>query len=124
MSTDALLDPVATHFLKDWTWLESGAYYGIPWTNFAGWFGVSFLVQCGLGALAGATKDSGHHPAVLRQSRLAYWIYAALLVLFATPAVAHGWFVPVLLAALPWVFAFTVAYRRCTRTLAEEETSA
>jgi len=41
---DLVIDPVAAGPLKYWVWERSGAYYGIPAWNFAGWFVVSGLM--------------------------------------------------------------------------------
>ncbi|MDZ4198802.1 MAG: carotenoid biosynthesis protein [Kiritimatiellia bacterium] len=41
---DLVIDPLAANGLGYWTWEHPGPYYGIPWSNFAGWFAVSFLL--------------------------------------------------------------------------------
>ena len=41
---DLVIDPLAAHSLSFWTWERGGLYYDIPWTNFAGWFGVSLIL--------------------------------------------------------------------------------
>jgi putative membrane protein len=41
---DFVIDPLATKTLNYWTWESSGPYYGIPWSNFAGWFFVSLAL--------------------------------------------------------------------------------
>lgn len=41
---DLLIDPLAAGALGYWVWEGSGPYHGIPWSNFAGWFGVSLLL--------------------------------------------------------------------------------
>lgn len=40
VSIDLLLDPVQVH-TQQWTWLDEGAYFGIPIGNFLGWFLVT-----------------------------------------------------------------------------------
>lgn len=40
---DLIIDPVATNPLRYWRWESAGVYYGIPFTNFAGWFAASAL---------------------------------------------------------------------------------
>jgi len=42
MASDLLIDPVAVGPLEYWVWSYGGLYYGIPVSNFAGWFIVSF----------------------------------------------------------------------------------
>jgi len=44
MALDLLIDPVATNAMSYWRWLDHGAYYGVPLSNFAGWFLVGALM--------------------------------------------------------------------------------
>jgi len=41
---DLVIDPLAANGLGYWRWMERGNYYGIPSSNFAGWFVCSFLL--------------------------------------------------------------------------------
>jgi len=41
---DLVIDPLAANALGFWRWTHPGPYYGIPWSNFAGWYGVSLVV--------------------------------------------------------------------------------
>ncbi len=41
---DLVIDPLAVNVLDYWTWEGTGPYYGIPWSNFAGWFIVSLAL--------------------------------------------------------------------------------
>lgn len=41
---DLVIDPLAANQLGYWRWEQRGAYYGIPWQNFAGWFVVSLVI--------------------------------------------------------------------------------
>ena len=43
VACDLALDPVAVS-LGLWTWARPGPYFGVPWLNFAGWWGVAFVV--------------------------------------------------------------------------------
>jgi uncharacterized membrane protein len=40
---DLIIDPVAANHLGYWRWERAGVYYGIPFTNFVGWFAASAL---------------------------------------------------------------------------------
>lgn len=46
-AVDLIIDPLAANALGYWRWSGAGSYYGIPFTNFAGWF-VTGLVAFGL----------------------------------------------------------------------------
>lgn len=41
---DLVIDPLAANQLGYWRWVERGNYYGIPLTNFAGWFVTSLSI--------------------------------------------------------------------------------
>ncbi len=41
---DLVIDPLAANALGFWQWASPGPYHGIPWSNFAGWYGVSLVV--------------------------------------------------------------------------------
>ncbi|MBA3805857.1 MAG: carotenoid biosynthesis protein [Acidobacteria bacterium] len=44
-ATDLVIDPLAANKFGYWTWDQEGIYYGIPFTNFVGWF-VTGLLAC------------------------------------------------------------------------------
>ena len=92
---DLLIDPLAAGPLGYWEWLHPGAYYGIPLSNFVGWFLVSAIVFLPAGA------DVPAHP-VLRSVGIgivAFFGVLALAYQFWIPAlVATGW-----IAAEGWV---------------------
>lgn len=41
---DLVIDPLAANQLGYWRWQKAGTYYGIPFHNFVGWFGVSLMI--------------------------------------------------------------------------------
>lgn len=41
---DLVIDPLAANQLGYWRWVERGFYYGIPLSNFAGWFVASLSI--------------------------------------------------------------------------------
>lgn len=46
---DLLVDPLAVGPLKLWVWEHGGPYFGVPLSNFAGWFLFSFILLFALG---------------------------------------------------------------------------
>ena len=44
-ATDLVIDPLAANQFRYWIWEQGGAYYGIPFSNFAGWLATA-LVAC------------------------------------------------------------------------------
>ena len=49
-ATDLVIDPLAAGPLGYWTWARAGAYYGIPFVNFVGWFVTALIAVRLLGA--------------------------------------------------------------------------
>lgn len=41
---DLVIDPLAANDLGYWRWSNKGLYYGVPASNFVGWFIVSFII--------------------------------------------------------------------------------
>lgn len=89
---DLVLDPVAAGPMGLWVWDNEGAYYGIPASNFLGWFVVSFVI------LAALPQAPGPRPALERLGGsivLFFIVLAALkslwlaLIPSAALAIAH-----------------------------------
>lgn len=55
---DLVIDPVAAGPLRYWTWVNAGVYYGIPASNFAGWFLVSAAIFTVLRLAPGGWADN------------------------------------------------------------------
>jgi uncharacterized membrane protein len=78
---DLAIDPVATRALDFWRWHTPGDYYGVPLSNFAGWFVVSaFVLASGWRVNSGATAT----PRIGR----------SVVLFFGFLAAAHGLIVP------------------------------
>ena len=76
-ATDLVIDPLAANRLGYWTWDVRGSYYGIPASNFAGWF-LTALLACRV-ALARAETN--------------FWsgfVGASILLFFALVALANS----------------------------------
>ena len=97
-ATDLVIDPLAVNHFGYWTWGRAGAYYGIPFTNFVGWF-VTSLVAC---------RVVGPRPAA---NAPAAFVGAAILLFFAAVALAHN-FLPVALVGLGLCAAQLLVMRR------------
>lgn len=85
-ATDLVIDPLAANQLGYWTWSHAGAYYGIPFGNFVGWF-VTSLLTCHV---------------IISRREPNFWagfVGTAILFFFALIALAHGLF-PVALVGL------------------------
>lgn len=87
---DLVLDPVAVR-LGLWTWQHPGGWFGIPYTNFLGWFGIAFVLSLLL-----------PHPIKLeaRIKQQALRLYQLLLLFFGLLAWKFGLWELTLLAVL------------------------
>lgn len=76
---DLVIDPLAAHELGYWKWLTPGPYFGIPLSNFAGWFAVSLAIF----ALCRFRATVQHA-----------WLGLSVVAFFALIAAAHGLWIP------------------------------
>lgn len=90
---DAVMEPTAVHIKGYWTWQADGAYYGIPLSNFAGWFGVAFVIN----ACAAWVLWRGGPPRFPHLPLIALSLYWLTLTMFATIAAFRGFPVAALL---------------------------
>jgi putative membrane protein len=71
---DTVIDPLAGGALNYWVWETSGAYYGIPASNFLGWFVVS---ACLVGLLLPFRRAPSAHGVVGLSLLLFFTVLAA-----------------------------------------------
>jgi len=45
LAWDLSIDPFMAHVYPCWVWKNPGPYYGIPFSNFAGWFFVGVILM-------------------------------------------------------------------------------
>ncbi len=48
MLWDVALDPAMSYLVTYWIWETAGPYYGMPWLNFAGWYGTGIVLMLAL----------------------------------------------------------------------------
>jgi uncharacterized membrane protein len=93
---DAVLETVATRVQGYWAWEAPGApYYGVPWANFATWFGAALALSAWLHRLLPAPAGGG-----LRYSWLPPLLYAMSLGMFGLLDWSRGFLIPAALATL------------------------
>lgn len=69
---DLVMDPLNSTLFGMWTWEEGGSYFGVPISNFAGWF---FVVYVFLQIFAVYLSRTEHHPREICAQR-GYWMLA------------------------------------------------
>jgi carotene biosynthesis associated membrane protein len=57
---DVALDPAMSAGFPVWLWQDTGPFYGMPWVNWAGWFGTGLIIMAGLELLTqGRVAEAG-----------------------------------------------------------------
>jgi len=59
----------------NWAWQVEGAYFGIPLSNYLGWFVTAALIYIGWHAIVGPTEDGGEAGAALGFRNWPVWAY-------------------------------------------------
>jgi putative membrane protein len=77
-SWDLAMDPDWSILDKAWIWHEGGAYFGVPVSNFFGWFGTNCLYYLAFGLVARARgwAVSNRSPSLLYMAPLLYGVCA------------------------------------------------
>lgn len=86
---DLVLDPVA-HIRGFWHWNAGSGFYGVPWSNFVGWFIVGAILSTSLSGVKVSCS------AARRGTRL----YQAILILFGLLGLREGLPLCAVIAAL------------------------
>lgn len=114
VSWDAMVDPLAVR-AGYWAWVGPGTLYGVPWTNFVGWFLVVTLLSVVVRALW--ARDA---TAPTRISRPMAFIAPTLLLAtgasFAALAAASGLWASAAIGLVVLVPAVALAWIRVGRT--------
>lgn len=92
---DALLDPVAFVAKEYWLWNSESLYYGIPWTNFAGWFLVAFVWQTILSTFSTATASLAAKHVII--------VFWTIVLLFAVIAIVHQLYFALLVTLIGFI---------------------
>jgi putative membrane protein len=83
VAIDFLLEPVATGPMAAWSWQANGVYYGVPISNFIGWFVVSLPIF----AVLSAVKFRDRGGIIVSASVIAFFLVISLINLFWWPLV-------------------------------------
>jgi len=112
---DLAMDPIMTSW-KAWVWVTKTEinWYGIPWSNYSGWFAVSLLSLLLYRFLAG--KDDLREIRALKFVPLLYLLEMFVFHALATPKAAeptlYALLIAVLAIAVGWIVGFLSDRRR------------
>ncbi|MBM7097217.1 MULTISPECIES: carotenoid biosynthesis protein [Alteribacter] len=88
---DLIIDPVAYDVKEYWVWLDDGFYYGIPFSNYLGWFVLSFVLHTVI-FLLGRKNGVWRTTARSDWSRNMRWLYLLMTLMFIIVALVNGLF--------------------------------
>ena len=95
---DVSLDPAMSHAFPFWTYPDGGFFYGMPLSNWLGWFGVSLVIMAGYELIwGGLTRSHRQAPTVYLLNCLFPLLLSLLYGLYL------AFFVGALATALPLV---------------------
>lgn len=115
---DLSLDPAMSHATTFWVWGATGPYYGMPWSNLAGWYVTGIVLATAL-AVSGA--DGWMRG--LSQRWLAGFYAANVLLAFGMNVAAGLWVAAVTTAValvLTWIVIAATSQRNSARSRAGE----
>ncbi|WP_059105001.1 carotenoid biosynthesis protein [Shouchella shacheensis] len=88
---DLLIDPVAANLQEYWVWESEGFYYGVPFSNFVGWFLIAFVLHALLYALLRMSRQWHVNADRYWQPRIVL-LYVLMISMFMVIAAAGGIF--------------------------------
>ncbi|HEV2448477.1 MAG TPA: carotenoid biosynthesis protein, partial [Candidatus Sulfopaludibacter sp.] len=88
VSWDVCCDPVWSTIVRAWTWTDGGPYFGVPLTNFTGWFLTAFVYYQSFALYLWSRKSAA--PGDSGIAILMYAISAAGNLLLAIPRPAQA----------------------------------
>ncbi|ARO52719.1 protein of unknown function; putative membrane protein [Methylorubrum extorquens] len=80
---DVVMDPASATIGRAWAWFESGGYFGVPLSNFFGWFLTTWLFFQGFALFA--YRDRGRRQSIRRSPAF----LAVPVLLYAASALCH-----------------------------------
>lgn len=113
VSWDAMVDPLAAR-AGFWTWLAPGGLYGVPWTNFLGWFAVVTIASLCIRAVW-ARDITSRRPSSRTLDVIAPGLLLGSAISFATLAVASGLLLSAAIGLGVLVLSVAIAWSRVAR---------
>ncbi|MFJ7678869.1 carotenoid biosynthesis protein [Peribacillus sp. NPDC097206] len=106
---DLIIDPVSYKVKQYWLWEETGVYYGIPFSNFVGWFLVAFVLHLFLLFILKWKKDTNQN---IRWEKRMVLLFALMIGMFILLGLLGKLWLASSLTALLASFILLLALRR------------
>ena len=107
-SLDLIIDPVAYDVKQYWVWHEGGFYYDIPFSNFYGWFILSFALHLVLYVFFHRSRGWTNIRSSFWEIRMVV-LYNMMMIMFIIVAAVNGLFLAVGLTSVLTVI-YTLLY--------------
>lgn len=101
---DLALEPVATLERGYWLWGGPGLWYGVPWTNFLGWFLTALILSAGLQWICGSVLRRGYGWESASAHMLPIVILLSIVFTFLLASIVAGYWLAALVALLVMLF--------------------
>jgi putative membrane protein len=115
---DLAQDPVWSTFLHAWVWQNAGPWFGVPFSNFAGWYLTVFLIYLLFSLYLRRTSVEKHAPSATMRPAVAFYalcaagnalqIWVAQPVSIVEDAAGKQWPVAAILRASAFVSIFVM----------------
>jgi putative membrane protein len=120
MSWDFVLDPAMSQTaMPFWYWHQPGAFFGMPYQNFAGWFGTGTVFMTVAGIIW--RVRAGHYGLSRKDLTTPLAIYMGNFAFATVMSLAAGFWVPILLGILVGALPAWLLWQGSTATLTEED---
>ncbi|TWI57953.1 carotenoid biosynthesis protein [Halalkalibacter nanhaiisediminis] len=86
---DLVIDPVAYLVKEYWIWNGEGFYYGVPFSNFAGWFILAFILHTLVYLILYLRSKWTTEQSTYWTVRMV-WLYALMIFMFMILALTNG----------------------------------
>lgn len=97
---DLIIDPVAFHIKEYWIWDQGGLYYDIPFSNFAGWFWLAFLLHAIIYLLLSYKKVYHIDQSPYWKIRMV-WLFGLMIFMFMVIAATEQLWLAIIVTAIP-----------------------
>ncbi|WP_157796485.1 carotenoid biosynthesis protein [Bacillus sp. FJAT-45037] len=99
---DLIIDPVAFHVKEYWIWHQGGLYYDIPFSNFAGWFWLAFILHSIIFIFLTLKKLWVQDVSRYWTDRMV-WLFLLMIVMFMIIAATAGLWLSIIVTAIPMI---------------------
>jgi bisanhydrobacterioruberin hydratase len=111
---DLIIDPVAFHIKQYWIWDQGGLYYDIPFSNFAGWFWLAFLLHSVIYLILVGKKRYHSDQSTYWKNRMV-WLFALMILMFMIIAATGELWFAILTTAIPTNIILIIYVRSTTK---------